>query len=91
MACNLMNKIFFMCLIITMIIICTFSCRVGGRGGNFGSCIRTSDMEDAQGSYNNEDETIWIHVSMGNDKIESNGIRSKVEPMELAETMRSLH
>jgi hypothetical protein len=52
--------------------------------------MRTRDMEDAQGSYNHEDEIKGLHISMGNVETESNGHRSKVEPMELVETMRSL-
>jgi len=48
-------------------------------------------MEDAQGSYSHEDEIKGLHVSMGNAETESNGRRNRVEPMELVETMRSLH
>jgi hypothetical protein len=52
--------------------------------------MRTRDMDDAQGSYSHEDEIRGLHVSMGNAETESNGHRSKVEPVELVETMRSL-
>jgi hypothetical protein len=43
-------------------------------------------MEDAQGSYNHEEEVIGLHVSMDNAKIESNGRRDGQESV----TMRSL-
>jgi hypothetical protein len=55
-----------------------------------GSYMRTRDMDDAQGSYNHEDEIIGLHISLGNVETESNGHRSRVEPVELVETMRSL-
>ena len=47
-------------------------------------------MEDAQGSYNHEEEVIGLHVSMGNVETESNRCRGRVELVELVETMRSL-
>jgi hypothetical protein len=49
----------------------------------------TRDMEDFQGSYNHE-EVIGIHVSMGNEDIESNGHKSRVETVEMDETMQIL-
>jgi hypothetical protein len=52
--------------------------------------MRIRDMDDAQCSYIHEDESRVLHVSMGNTKIVSNGHRSKVEPVELVETMRIL-
>jgi hypothetical protein len=52
--------------------------------------MRTRDMEDAQGSYIHEEEVKGLHVNMGNAETESNGHRSRVEPVELVETMRSL-
>jgi hypothetical protein len=52
--------------------------------------MRTRDMEDSQGSYNHEDEIIGLHINLGNAETESNGHRSKVELVELVETMRSL-
>jgi hypothetical protein len=42
--------------------------------------MRTRDMEDAQGSYNHEEEVKGLHVSMGNVETESNGHRRRVEP-----------
>jgi hypothetical protein len=57
-----------------------------GTGRNFGSCMRTTTMEDAQGSYNHEEEFRGLHVSMGNVETESNGRRGRKEPV----TMRSL-
>jgi hypothetical protein len=48
--------------------------------------MRTRDMEDAQGSYNHEEEVRGLHVNMGNVETESNGRRDRQEPV----TMRSL-
>jgi hypothetical protein len=53
---------------------------------DFSSYMRTRDMEDAQGSYNHEEEIRGLHVSMGNVETESNGRRDRQEPV----TMRSL-
>ena len=47
-------------------------------------------MEYAQGSYNHGDEIKGLHINLENVETESNRHRSKVEPMELIETMRSL-
>jgi len=58
--------------------------------GIFGSHMRTKDMEDAQGSYNHEEEIRGLHVSMGNAETKSNGRRGSEELMELDVTMRSL-
>jgi hypothetical protein len=44
-------------------------------------------MEDAQGSYNHEEQFRGMHISIGNAEIESNGRRDRQEPI----TMRSLH
>jgi hypothetical protein len=63
------------------------SCRIRGTERNFSSYMRTGVMEDAQGSYNHEEEIIGLHVSMGNVETESNGRRDRQEPV----TMRSLH
>jgi hypothetical protein len=41
--------------------------------------MRTKDMEDAQGSYNHEEEIIGLHVNMGNGETYSNGRRDKKE------------
>jgi hypothetical protein len=48
--------------------------------------MRTTTMEDAQGSYIHEKEFIGMHVSMGNAKTKSNGRRDRHEHI----TMRSL-
>jgi len=58
--------------------------------GIFGSDMRNRYMEDAQGSYSDEEEIIRLHVSMGNAEIASNGRRSKVDTVVLAKTMRSI-
>jgi hypothetical protein len=47
-------------------------------------------MDDAQKSYNREDDIISLHISMGKVEIESNGHRSRVDPVELVETVRIL-
>jgi hypothetical protein len=65
-------------------------CRIRGTSHIFGHYIGNRDMEDAQGSYIHEDEVKGLHVSMGNVETKSNGHRSRVEPIELVETMRSL-
>jgi len=52
--------------------------------------MRIRDTEDSQGYYNHEDKIIGLHFSMGKDKTKSNERRSKVEPVELDETMGSL-
>jgi hypothetical protein len=56
----------------------------------FVSYMRTKDMEDSKGSYNNEYDIRGLHVNMGNVEFESNGHRRKLEAVELVETMRSL-
>jgi hypothetical protein len=48
----------------------------------------TRDMEDSQGSYNHEEDIRELHVNMVNVETKFNGRRSKVEPVELDETMR---
>jgi hypothetical protein len=48
--------------------------------------MRTTAMEDAQGSYSHEEEFRGLHVSMGNVGTKSNGRRDKHEPI----TMKSL-
>jgi hypothetical protein len=40
-------------------------------------------IEDAQGSYNHEEEIIGLHVSMGNVEIESNGRRDRKKKLSL--------
>jgi hypothetical protein len=39
--------------------------------------MRTTVVEDAQGSYNHEEEVIGLYVSMGNAKTEYNGRKDK--------------
>jgi hypothetical protein len=48
--------------------------------------MRIKGMEDAQGSYNHEEEIRGLHTSMGNVETESNERRDMKEPV----TMRSL-
>jgi len=72
-------------------IACTFSYILRGSGGNIGSCMRTTFMEDSQRSYGYEDEFIRLHDSMGNAKTKSNGRIGREEPIELVETMRGVH
>jgi hypothetical protein len=48
--------------------------------------MRTGVMEDAQGSYNHEEEIIGLHVDMGSVETESNGRRDRKDHV----TMRSL-
>ena len=47
-------------------------------------------MDDAQGSYDHEDEIKGLHISPGNAEIESNGHISRVEYVKLAKTMKRL-
>jgi hypothetical protein len=58
--------------------------------GIFGSYMRPIDIEDSQGSYSHEYEFIGLHVNMRNVETESNGRRSKVDNVEIVETMRIL-
>jgi hypothetical protein len=81
---------FTICMILTIIVTCTFLAELEVHERIFGSYMRTRDMEDSQGSYNHEDEVRGLHVNMGNAETESNGRRSRVELVELDETMRSL-
>jgi hypothetical protein len=43
--------------------------------------MRTTSMEDAQGSYSHEEEFKGLHVNMGNFETKSNGRRDKKEPI----------
>jgi hypothetical protein len=61
-----MMKCFMLCIFLTIIIICTFLAELEVHKRNFSSYMRTGVMEDAQGSYNHEEEIIGLHVSMGN-------------------------
>jgi hypothetical protein len=73
--------------VLTIIITCTFLAELEVQENNFGSYMRTGVMEDAQGSYNHEEEIIGMHVNMGNVETELNGRRDRQETV----TMRSLH
>jgi hypothetical protein len=57
--------------------------RIRGTCHISGHYMRTRAIDDTQDSYNHEDEIRGIHVSMGNEEIESNGHRIKVDPVEL--------
>jgi len=48
-------------------------------------------MEDAQGPYNNEEEVKGLNISMGNEKIEFNRNKDRMEPLYLVQTMRILN
>ena len=52
--------------------------------------MRTRDMEDAQGSYNHEEEIIGFHVSMGNAETESNGRRDRWEYVSMRRLQREV-
>jgi len=47
-------------------------------------------MEDAQKDYSHEREAIGQNINFDNEETKSNGCSSRVEPIELIETMRSL-
>jgi hypothetical protein len=47
-------------------------------------------MEDAQRTYSHKKEAKGQNINLGNEETKSNGHRSRVEPVELVETMRSL-
>ena len=65
-------------------------CKIRGTSHISGHYMRTRDMDDAQCSYSHEDEIRGLHVSMWNAETESNGHRIKVEPVELAKTMKPI-
>jgi hypothetical protein len=50
--------------------------------------MRTRDMDDAQGSYNHEDEIRGLNIILGNAKISPMDIEARVESVELVETMK---
>jgi hypothetical protein len=52
--------------------------------------MRTREMDDAQGSYDHEDEIKGLHISPGNAEIESNGHISRVEYVKLVEIVKRL-
>jgi hypothetical protein len=64
-----------------------FITKIRNTGGQFGSYMRNTTMEDSQGSYNHEEEVKELHVIIENSKTKSNGRRGKDKPI----TMRSLH
>jgi hypothetical protein len=82
-----MDEMFYTMHVLTLIITCTFIIELKVQESNFGSYMRTGVMEDAQGSYNNEEEIIGLHVIMGNAETNSNGRRDMHELV----TMRSLY
>lgn len=47
-------------------------------------------MESGEGTFIHERKSKGHHISVENTDIQSNGHRSKVEPIELIETVRSL-
>jgi hypothetical protein len=55
--------------------------RIRGSRIKFGFYMRTTKMEDSQGSYSHEEEFIGLHVSMGNVETESNGRRDQERSM----------
>jgi hypothetical protein len=50
-------------------------------GRNFGSYMRITTMDDAQGSYSNEEEFKGLHDRIGNAKAKSNGRRDRKDPV----------
>lgn len=51
--------------------------------------MRTISMENAQESYNHEEEVRYMDISMGNSKIDSNGHgKDRPEYRDLKETIR---
>jgi hypothetical protein len=69
---------------------CTF-CRIRGISISIqAQGLHIRDMEDAEGAYSHERESKGQNISVGNVETKSNGHRSRVEPTELVETMRSL-
>jgi hypothetical protein len=63
-----------------------FSCRIRGTERNFSSYMRIGVMEDAQGSYINEEDIIGMNVGMGSVEMWSNGKKDRKYPI----TMRNL-
>jgi hypothetical protein len=85
--CKLIDEMFYVVHVLTVIITCTFFAELEVHERKFGSYMRTGVMEYSHGSYNHEEEIIVFHVSMGNVKTWSNGRRGGKELV----TMRSLH
>jgi hypothetical protein len=77
-------------MILRIIVTCKFLVELEVQERIFGSYMRNRDMEDSQGSYNHEEEVRGLDVNMGNEETDSNGRRSKVEPMDMDKTMRRL-
>jgi hypothetical protein len=68
---------FYVMLVLTVIITCTFLAKLEVHERKFGSYMRTEVMEYAQGYYIHEEDIISLHVNMGNVETESNGIRDR--------------
>jgi hypothetical protein len=83
-------KYFILRITLAIIVACTFLAKLEVQEEIFGSHMRNIDMEDFQGSYIDEEEIKGPYVKMGKTETKSNGIRSKVEPVELVVTMKSL-
>jgi hypothetical protein len=47
-------------------------------------------MEDAQGTHSHEEEVMGINIILGNEEIQSNCHKSRVELVELVETIKIL-
>jgi hypothetical protein len=47
-------------------------------------------MEDSKGSYIHEDAIRGLNINLRNVKTKSNGHRSRVDPVELIETMKNM-
>jgi hypothetical protein len=52
--------------------------------------MRIRNMEDAHGTHNHEQEVRGLNINLGNEETQSNGYRSRVEPIELVKAMKSL-
>ena len=61
-----------------------------GLGVKFGSCMRTTIMEDSERYYGYGDEFIRFYGSMGNVETKSNGGKDREELVELDVTIRIL-
>jgi hypothetical protein len=83
----LVNEMFYVMHVLTIIITCTFLEELEVQERNFGYYMRTRVMDDAQGCYNHEEEIKGVHIGMRNSEIDSNGRKGKQDPL----TMRSLH
>jgi hypothetical protein len=59
--------------------------------GSLVFCMKTTTMEDAQGSYNDEEEFKGLHVNMGNVETNSNGRRDGKDPITMSILQREVH